>query len=189
MNEELNEVLIEEKKEVKEEVKKEVKKEVKEEVKKETKKATPKLFFKQDNKVEISVDGYHSNETGELQFVINSETNEYQGDENLEDIFTKVVYKFWFSRCPYDKLNRYRSRSMIYNSEDQNNTINELRLREYFLVFHLVDWNLTDENGEKIELKFDTNKALSDDSLKLIYTLPANLIDTVLSNYEKKMGI
>jgi hypothetical protein len=104
-------------------------------------------------------------------------------------MFTKVTYKFWFSRCPFNKLNRYRSRSMIYNSEDQNNTINELQLREYFLVYHLVDWDLKDENGDKIKLKFDPNESLSDETLELIYTLPTILIDTVLVAYEKKASI
>lgn len=77
---------------------------------------------------------------------------------------------------------------MIYNTEDQNNTINEIRLREFFLVFHLLDWNLTDDDGKKIELKFDTNKALSDESLNLIYTLPHNLIDVVLTTFERKIA-
>jgi hypothetical protein len=77
---------------------------------------------------------------------------------------------------------------MIYNSEDQNNTINEIRLREFFLVFHLLDWNLTDEDDKKIELKFDTNKALSDASLELIYSLPHNLIDVVLTTFERKIA-
>jgi hypothetical protein len=54
------------------------------------------LFFKEDSKVEISVDGYHSVDTGELQFVILSENNDYDldSDNKLEDVFTKVVYKF-----------------------------------------------------------------------------------------------
>jgi hypothetical protein len=153
------------------------------------KKVAPRLFFKQDSRVEVSVNGYHNNETGELAFVLPAEDKDANDDESFGELFTKVNYKFWFSRCSYDKFNRYRSRSMIYNSEDQNNTINELRLREYLLIFHLVDWNLTDENGKKIELKFDPNKALSDESLKLIYTLPSLLLDVVLSSYEKKMSL
>ena len=157
----------------------------KEEVKKH---APPRLFFKQDSKVEISINGYHNNETGELAFALPADDKD-SNDESFNELFTKVNYKFWFSRCPYDKYNRYRSRSMIYNSEDQNNTINELRLREFFLVFHLVDWNLTDEDGKKIELKFDPNKALSDESLQLIYTLPNVLLDVVLTTYEKKMSL
>ena len=47
----------------------------------------------------------------------------------------------------------------------------------------------TDENGKKVELKFDPNKALSDESLKLIYTLPNTLLDVVLTTYEKKMSL
>jgi hypothetical protein len=187
MNEETNEILIEETVPQKETVKKtEVKK-------KTTKKAVPIIFFNKDTKIEISVDGYHSNETGELQFVLladkeeNKEENKEQ--EELNSLFTKVNYKFWFSRIPYDRLNRYRTNSMIYNSEDQNNTINQLKLREFFLVFHLLDWNLMDENGRKVELKFDPNKALSDESLKMIYTLPSILIDTVLATFERKMAI
>ena len=157
-----------------------------EKVKEETLNIAPKLFFKADSRVEIDLIGYHSKVTGELSFVVpKSETDE---KDSLKDVFNLVEYKFWFTRVPYDKLNRYRTRSMIYNSEDQNNTINELRLREFFLVFHLVDWNLTDENGKKIELKFDPNKALSDESLELIYTLPGNLLDVLLTTFEKKMG-
>ena len=64
-----------------------------------------------------------------------------------------------------------------------------MRLREFFLVFHLVDWNLTDEDGKKIELKFDPNKSLSDESLDLIYTLPSMLLDVVLATYERKMSL
>lgn len=172
--------------------KQEESKHVSEEQKKETstvKKVAPRIFFKKDSKVEISINGYHNNETGELAFAISADDKDANDDDTFGELFTKVNYKFWFTRCPYDKYNRYRTRSMIYNSEDQNNTINELRLREFFLVFHLVDWNLTDENGEKIVLKFDPNKALSDESLNLIYTLPNLLLDTVLTQYEKKMSL
>ena len=176
--------------EIKEVKKKEEKMEKKAEVKETKKKiVAPKLFFKENDKIEISLDAYHNNETGELSFVVPSDNTDFKDDTSLNELFNKVVYKFWFTRIPYDKLNRYRSRSMIYNSEDQNNTINELRLREFFLIFHLVDWNITDENGEKIELTFDMNKTLSDESLKIIYSLPSSLIDTVLTTFERKLGL
>ena len=147
----------------------------------------PVLFFKKDTKIEISIDGYHSKETGVLQFVLLNENN--NDNKEIDELFNKVNYKFWFTRVPYDRLNRYRNNSMIYNSEDQNNTINELKLREFFLVYHLIDWNLTDEDGKKIEVKFDPNAALSDESLNLIYQLPSILIDNVLMAFERKMAI
>lgn len=151
-----------------------------------TKKAAPRIFFNKDSRIEVSINGYHNNETGELVFVLPEEEKE---DPSWEKLFTKVNYKFWFTRCTYDKYNRYRTKSMIYNEEDQNNTVNLIKLREFFLVYHLVDWNLTDENGNKIELKFDPNKALSDESLNLIYTLPNLLLDIVLQTYERKMAL
>jgi len=189
MSEEVNEVLIEEtvEKTEKTETKKVTKKAEKTETKKP--KVMPFLFTNENTRVEVSVDGYHSKETGELKFVLVANEKEDEDELDEDSLFTKVNYKFWFTRIPYDKLNRYRTNSMIYNSEDQNNTINELKLREFFLVFHLVDWNLTDAEGNKIELKFDPNKALSDKSLELIYTIPSILIDTVLATFERKMAI
>lgn len=157
------------------------------------KKATPRIFFKEDSRVCVTINGYHSNETGDLSFVVAEEDEKESvlndNADTIKAMFTKVPYKFWFTRCSYDKLNRYRSRSMIYNQEDQNNTVNEPRLREFLLVFHLVDWDLKDEDGNKIELTFDPNKVLSDNSLKIVYSLPAILIDAALVSYEKKMSI
>ena len=152
-------------------------------------KKAPRLFFKENDRILVTINGYHNNETGELAFVTPEEDDTNSLDSSLDGMFTKVAYKFWFTRCTYDKLNRYRGRSMIYNSEDQNNTLNEIRLREFFLVLHLVDWNITDENGDKIKLKFDTNKTLSDESLKIAYALPPSLLDAALVSYERKMGI
>lgn len=180
-----DEVVVDEIKEEKLKTKK-VKEEKKVEIKEETKKKVlPKLFISQDEKVLIEVDCFYNNETGELSAAL---PKEYSSSETFDSIFTKLEHKFWFTRVSYDKLNRYRTRSMIYNSEDKNNTINQLKLREYFWIFHFVDWNLEDENG-KIELKFDPNKALSDESLKLVFSLPSNLLDLVMALFEKKINI
>lgn len=149
--------------------------------------AKPKLFFKHDDRIEVSVTGYHNMDSGNLALVV--PTEESDKEDVLQDLFTKVEYKFWFTRVSYDKLNRYRNRSMIYNSEDQNNTINQLRLREFFLVYHLVDWNITDDDGNKVMLKFDPNKALSDESLEVIYSLPSNLVDMALITFERRMAL
>lgn len=149
-------------------------------------KIVPKLFMKKDEKVKIQVVGFHSASNGELAFVL---PKEYSDEKNFDNLLIKKDYQFLFTRVTYDKLNRYRNRSIIYNSEDKNNTINQLKLREHFLVFHLVDWNLQDEEGKKIELKFDPNGALSDESLDLIYQLPSNMLDLVLASYEKRMNV
>jgi hypothetical protein len=71
-----NELLIDESIEKKEVTTKKASDKVKKEEKQEIKKALPFIFSKKDEKIEISVEGYHSNETGELSFVLLSENDE-----------------------------------------------------------------------------------------------------------------
>lgn len=149
-------------------------------------KIVPKIFIKKDEKIQITVVGFHSAQTGELIMIF---PLEYVKDDGKDDVFVRKDYTFKFSKVSYDKLNRYRNRSLQYNAEDKTTTINTLKLRQFFLVWHLVDWNLQDEEGNKIPLKFDPNGALSDETLQLIYLLPSSLLDTVLATFEKKMNI
>ena len=149
-------------------------------------KIVPKIFMSKDSKITIALTSYYNNATGEMVMVL---PKEYSTDESFDNIFTKVEHEFVFTRVPYDRLNKYRTRSMVYNSEDKTNTINTLTLREYLLVYHLIDWNLVDEDGNKIDLKFDPNGALSNETLQMIYQLPPNMLDMVLTNYEKRMNI
>ena len=149
-------------------------------------KIVPKIFMKKDEKIHVEVVGFHHIETGELLFV---QPKEYFEEENFDNVFIKKDYDFVFTRISYDKLNRYKTRSMIYNTQDKNNTINMLKLREYFLIYHLVDWNLCDEEENKIELKFDPNGSLSDDSIEMFNLLPPIMLDLVFAIFEKKMNI
>lgn len=149
-------------------------------------KILPRIFANKDENVKITVIGYHSKDNGELVAVI---PTQLQIEENIDNLLMKEVYQFEFSRMTYDRLNNYKNRSMVYNVQDKTNTINQLKLRQFFLVFHLKNWNLKDQNGAKVELKFDTNNALSDQSLEMVYLLPPNLLDMILSSYEKKMNI
>ena len=153
-----------------------------------SKSVVPKIFMKKDERIKVEVTCFFSKETGDMILVLPKEmaTND---KENIDNVLLREDFEFIFSKVTYDKLNIYRSRSMIYNSEDKNNTINAVKLRNFLLIFHLQDWNIKDENGNKIELKFDPNGALTNETLNLIYTLPSNLLDLVLATYEKRMNI
>ena len=64
-----------------------------------------------------------------------------------------------------------------------------MKLREFFWLFHLNDWNFEDENGKKLELKHDPSGALSDESLELLNQLPANILDVAISVFERKINV
>lgn len=151
--------------------------------------ARPKLFFDKDEKILVTVAGYHSVDTGELVMVQRVDDEDSLNEEPVSENYERVIYKFWFTRCNYAQLNVYRSRCMTYNEEDGTSSINHMRLREFFLVLHLDDWNLTDDDGKKIELRKDPNRSLTTATLDMVYSLPATLIDTVLSAYEDKVVI
>lgn len=155
------------------------------------KKISPKLFMKKDDHIIIDIVGYYSNEDGSLVFVLPKDMEKEISDkeEIVSGIWTAVHHRFEFTRVGYDKLNRYRKGSMIYNHEGKNNTINLVQLHDFFLVFHLVDWNYCDEDGNPIKFKFDMNGALSDESLGYVYSLPPMVLDLVFSIYEKRMNI
>lgn len=142
----------------------------------------PKIFFAQDEKIECVVTGYYSKETGMLEFCLPEKQEETEH-------FTTFEHKFIFSRVPYDALNRYREQSVVYNPETKTNSVNILKLRDYLWVFHLVDWNYSDEDEKKIELKHDPNGTLSDESLDLLYQIPASVLDTAIGMFERKINI
>jgi len=153
------------------------------------KKLVPKIFKKKDEKIVVTVVGYYSNE-GELRFVLpKSIDGKQESVAESSGVLEPYEFSFTFTRVPYDKLNKYRSRSMIYNTEDKTNTVNQLRLREFFLVFHLVDWDLKDDEGNDVKLKFDPSGILSDESLETIYSLPPAILDTALAIFEDKQNI
>ena len=103
--------------------------------------------------------------------------------------FCVVKHVFYFSRIPYNRLNDYRSQSMIYNQSDRSHSVNTLKLREFFWIFHLEDWNFEDENGNKVDVKKDQNEALSDDTMDLLYSIPASILDTAIALYERRINI
>lgn len=152
-------------------------------------KIVPKIFLDKKAKIEIAVVGYFSSE-GELRFVLpKSEDGKMESAAESSGVLEPYEFSFTFTRVTYDKLNRYRTASMIYNSQDKNNTVNQLKLREFFLVFHLVGWDLKDDEGKDVKLKFDPSGTLSDESLEIIYSLPPSILDVVLAAYESKLNL
>lgn len=143
----------------------------------------PKFFFAEDDVIPIRVTAFYNPETGCFEFCVPGEIAE-SGDD-----FLRAVHEFGFSRIPYDRLNLYRMQSTVYNTEDRTNSVNLIRLRNFFWMYHLRSWNYTDENDGPIPLRRDPGGALSDASLKLLYTIPAAILDTVMGMLEKHLNI
>lgn len=154
-----------------------------EKIQEEKKTAVPKIFLDAAENIECVVNGFYNKETGLLEFAVPGEIKE------PTDRFSVVKHVFKFTRVPYDRLNTYRSQSMTYNAADRSNSINILKLRDFFWLFHLEDWNFTDENGNQIKLMRDPNGALADESLDMLYRIPASILDTAMGLFERRINI
>ena len=95
--------------------------------------------------------------------------------------------KFDFSVPNYEDMSTYRQRSGVYRREAQQVIVDRIQLRNYLLTWHLKDWSMTDEDGNKIELKCDENGSLSDESLALVYAITPTLMDVILTLFEKEI--
>lgn len=165
-----------------EEIKKEDVSQIKVDMVHEKKKINPFLFVG-DALVDIKTYVVYDDD-GQIVSVLNEDV------ATLKDVLVSFNFKeyvFKFSQVNYDKLNKYRQRSLEYDKMTKNNIVNHLKIRDYFIIYHLRDWNIDDENGKKVELKFDTNGSLSDESVEKVYSLHPSIIDVVLTSFERKM--
>jgi hypothetical protein len=107
---------------------------------------------------------------------------------NFEADFPFMVHTeliFEFSIPNYEDMSTYRQRSSVYRRESEKMMVDKLQLRNFMLIWHLKDWNLTDENGKKIVLSFDSNGSMSEESIAVVYAMSPTLLDVVMTVYEK----
>lgn len=152
------------------------------------KKVRPKLFANPNSEITVTAIGYYNSETGELEFAL-PESDENNGEVNGSDQFIIQKNTFIFSRIPYNRLNVYRSRSGKYNPDDKSTTIDFIKFRNFIWTFHLKDWNLEDDDGNKIEIKHDIDGTLSEESEKMLWNVPAVILDIVIQMYENKLNL
>lgn len=157
--------------------------EVKSEKKEQKKSVRPKFFISNEERISVSIDVLFDKDDGSILsiFAVEDEVD----SKKLTELLGLKRLKFVFTRPNYDKINRYRTRCSEYNNETKSMMVNHLRMRDFFIIYHLKDWNIEDENGNVIKLEFDPNGALSDDSLNSVYNLHPSILDAVLNNYEK----
>jgi flagellar motor protein MotB len=92
---------------------------------------------------------------------------------------------FEFTQPTYDQMSNYRQRSQVYHRETNRMVVDGVRMRSFFLTWHLKDWSLKDGNGNKIELKVDEDGSLSTDSFDMVFSLQPTLVDVVMTLFEK----
>lgn len=94
---------------------------------------------------------------------------------------------FEFTQPNYEDISFYRQRSSVFNVQARQMIIDSVLLRKHYLIWHLKDWSLCDNNGKKIDLTFEAENGgpLSDDCQKIVFSTSPSLVDVALTNFEK----
>jgi hypothetical protein len=145
--------------------------------------AKPAYFIKKSARHKVVMDVLTSTEDGRVVSVSKAGLGiDFEKDFPL---MTHAKLIFEFSLPNYEDISSYRQRSSVYRREAQQVIVDKMQFRNFLMVWHLKDWNLTDDDGKKLELICDKNGSLSDESLAVVYAMSPTLMDVVMTAYEK----
>lgn len=146
-------------------------------------KAAPAFFVKGTDTETIEVDVLTHPQTGRVMSVTKSG---YGIDFESEfAYFVHSVLRFEFSVPNYIQLSEYRRRCTTLDDATDKPIVDRVKLREFFLVNHLKNWNLVDTEGHEIPLTFDKSGLLSDLALVVAHSLAPAILDVVFTIFEK----
>lgn len=175
---------------VKKESIKEMATKIKEEAEKNSKtevfvKKRPSLFVNDEN-VEVEVTVLYSYETGDVLSVF---AHTLPIEESLKEIMGIEELVFKFSKMSYSQLRGYRDVCSYIDHNTKELQINSFKMRDCYVYYHLKGWNLKDDEGNDIELKFTDTNSLTEESVKQFYNLSPAIIDIAINEYENKLNI
>lgn len=185
---EINDEIINDEKN-KEEIIKEVANKVKENseelVEKKIERKRPSLFVN-DEKVKVEISVLYSYNTGEILSVF---AHTLPIEDRVKEIMGVEEIVFEFSKISYDQLRGYRDICSYIDDGIKELQINKLKMRDCYVYYHLKGWNLKDENGNEIEIKFNESNSLSEESSKIFFNLSPAIIDIAINEFENKLNI
>jgi hypothetical protein len=145
----------------------------------------PSFFIDEDDTQDIEVDILSDKESGKILSISRSGLVDMSDFEYL----TATAVKFTFSIPTYDDIIKYRQECRSFDIDANKSIVDAVQMRNFYLIWHLKDWTLTDSKGKKVELVHEENGALKDSSIKYVYKMPASVLDVVLTLFEKDVLI
>jgi hypothetical protein len=143
----------------------------------------PSFFIKKDSRHVVEVDILSRKSDGHILSVSKAGYGiNFQKDFPY---LAHTVLRFTFSIPNYEDMTTYRQRCASFNREAQQMVVNRTQLRNFLLVWHLKDWDMTDDQGVKIELKHDDNGTLNEASIAVVYSILSPVLDTVMTIFER----
>lgn len=145
-----------------------------------------KLFVRPSDLIDFHVYAVSSPDSGS---VVSISGKPYPEETVKQGGFVQEDMLFRFSKPSYEQVSKYRQLSLVFDKGADSTVVNPVRMRELLLMYHLKEWNVTDEEDKPIALSFDPDESLSVQSLNTVKSLDFTVIDVLMTMYEKKINI
>jgi len=144
----------------------------------------PKIFVKEEELVDIQVEIIFNPSDGDIYSI----TQPGLLNTDILSTLDVVTYTYKFRPVSYDDMQKYRRQASAYDANRNELIVNRLQLRNFFLINHLRETDMVDENGQpfKLEIDEESNNLSLDSISKIFQTTPA-LMDVVMTLFERKL--
>jgi len=142
----------------------------------------PSFFIKKDDRFKVEVDVLFKKISGQILSVSKVGVGI---DFSQLDMLGRFGCWAKFSLPDYEKITTYRRNST--RIEDGILVIDNFRLRNFYLIYHLKDWNVIDDEGNKIDLEFDPDGSLTRETVGKVNSIFPTLLDVILTVFEGRL--
>ena len=142
----------------------------------------PSFFIKRDDRFKVEVDVLFNKTSGQLLSVSKVGVGI---DFSQLDMLGRFTCWANFSLPDYEKITNYRRNST--RIEEGILVVDNFRLRNFYLIYHLKDWNVVDDEGNKIDLEFDPDGSLTSESAGKVNSIFPTLLDVILTVFEGRL--
>lgn len=150
----------------------------------EEKHSLPLFFVDDDNYIHVEVDVIFDPSNGRPRIMMSAPN--FANDSILR---TLKRHRVWadFAQPSYDDMTTYREVCLSWDEETKQFLADPIKMRLHYIRYHLRDWNLTDNKGEKVELEIDQHtKGLTQKTMGLVGKIAPAILDVLLTEFEKE---
>lgn len=144
----------------------------------------PLFFVDDDNYIHVEVDVIFDPANGRPRIMMSAPN--FASESSLR---TLKKHRVWadFTQPSYDDMTTYREVCLSWDEETKQFLADPIKMRLHYIRYHLRDWNLTDNKGEKVELEIDQHtKGLTQKTMGLVGKIAPAILDVLLTEFEKE---
>jgi len=143
----------------------------------------PSLFIEESERLRINAQILFDPETKRPQLIVAVA----EGQEPTGKLQYLKRFMVWaeFTHPTYDDMLTYREQAMTWDARTRQFLSDPVKLRLFYLRYHLKDWSVVDAKGQTVKLEFDGG-SLTDECMSRVGGITPSLMDVLLTEFERQ---